>query len=287
MKPETIIRQRLEAATDLPTLPQVFMKLQRLLNSDTSSALEVGKVIKDDPALTGKILRIANSAAFGARQKISSVSFAVARLGFQLTTDIVMSLSIINTFENSKTELDYAQFWKHSLSVAFAANLMHQYAKKTTAPEGLFTAGILHDIGILLLDQYAYDFYPAVVDYSRKKNTDLYLAEEEVLGVNHATIGAEQLVRWELPQRIIEAVACHHNPVKAESELIQTGEIIHLANFVCNNQGIHNGLGIFPTGFSQASWFDCGFLVEDIDTIIEEVNTEVEKSEVMLAATGT
>jgi len=281
-----VILKRLEKDTELPTLPGVFSKVSNLLRSDDASAADIAKVMKDDPVMTTKILRVVNSAVFGGHDKISSVSLAVARLGFKLTADIVMSLSVINLFQENGG-LSYKRFWRHSLSVAFASDFLITYMHvDRELKDTLFTAGILHDIGMLVVDQYAPEIYSKVIKYAQEKDIVIEEVEEQLLGMTHAEVGAVMLKKWNMAENIIDAVKNHHHPLSATSKSVSLAEVVHLANFICNNQGIDNGVGVSPPGFSEAAWFDCGLDVDIIPEIIDKVQFEVQKSEVMLAVSG-
>lgn len=281
MKFKEKIFDTLNKADDLPTLPGVFMKLSNMLHDDDASAADIAHVMKDDPSLTAKLLKIANSAAFGASRKISSVPTAVARLGFQHTADIVMSLSILNLFEK-KGQLDYTRYWIHCLSVAFTADALNEFSSKSPVKD-VFTGGILHDVGVLILDQYAGEQYASVVDFGKEKHIQLYEAEKQILGLSHAEAGAFLLEKWNLPENLVSAVRNHHSPLASTPGALSASEMIYLANFICNNQGIDSGFGVAPDAFSDAAWHDRGFAVDDIPAIIADVYRKLERSEVMLA----
>ena len=281
-----VILKRIQNDKELPTLPTVFTKVSGMLNNSDASAGDIAKVMRDDPALTTKILKVANSAVFGGSEKVASVALAVARLGFKQTADIVMSLSALNLFQ-VKAGIDYRKFWTHSLSVAFTAEALLGFSKNNLiVADTLFTSGILHDIGMMVLDQCAPDIYKKVLKYANQKDHQLHLVEKELLGITHAEVGAVMLAKWQLPEEVIQAVGCHHTPLTSKAKSLGMAEILHLANFICNNQGITNGVEVSPDGFSDAAWFDCGIDVEAIPEIIENVQVQVEKSEVMMAVAG-
>ncbi len=275
------ICRKIEEATDLPTLPEVIIKVEKLARDENSSASDLAKVMNHDPALTARVLRVANSAIYGARSPITSVTLAVARMGFTEVRNIALSLSILKLFAG-KGPVDYARFWKHSLSVAFATRILSRHMRVPARnTDDFFVTGLLHDVGILILEQYFAQIYHAALA-SAQPSVSLSELETDKLGIDHAHVGSLLLKRWRLPEVIVEAVRCHHRP-DAAVEARTAAQAVHLSNFICNNQGIDNGVEAFPSGFSQSSWHDCGFSVEDIPGLIEEVNEETAKSETMMA----
>ena len=274
---------RLETAADVPTLPGVFLKVFTLLNDANASATQVAAIIEGDPPLSAEILQIANSARLGAVDPVGSVQLAVARLGARQAGNVTLALSAVEGFE-SHGPLDCDRFWRHSLSVPFAAQILHRHRRGgEQEPQGLFACGILHNVGILLLDQYAGAEYASAISAARDQDRPLVQAEQERLGLDHTELGAWLLTRWGLPTFLINGVRHHHDPTQAGPGALALAELIHLANFTCNNQGIDNGTGGFPGGFSEAAWFDCGISLEDVPEIIEQVNAEVDRSNIMLA----
>jgi putative nucleotidyltransferase with HDIG domain len=277
------ILERIQQAGELPTLPGIVTKLMRVVEDPHASAQQIAQVIEHDPVLTTRILKVANSVAFGSVNPVPSVTQAAARLGLKQIRNITMTLSVIDLLKGS-SNLDYTRFWKHCLSVAFAAQIIARHARKFEQErDHIFTAGMLHDIGMLILDQFANDLYQQVGALAHDKDRESYLVEQEVLGIDHAETGALMLEKWNLPACIADSAHYHHVPCDAPESTRPIVQLVHLANFACNNQGIDSGMDVFPTSFSNASWFDTGLSVEDIPVIIQEVNNEVAKSTVMLA----
>ncbi|MFH1147047.1 MAG: HDOD domain-containing protein [Pseudomonadota bacterium] len=280
------ICRKIEEARDLPTLPEIVIKVEKLARSDSASARDLAKIMDHDPSLTARVLKVANSVIYGGRNPITSVTYAVARIGFTEVRNIALSLSVLKLF-TSKGFVDYAKFWKHSLAVAFASRALQRHVRAVNdSTDDLFVMGLLHDIGIVLLDQFFPKVYHPVLDIAAKDSTSLSELEKESLGIDHAKVGSLLLERWRLPETVVEAVRCHHFPDMAKQARIGA-QVVHLANFMCNNQGIDNGIEAFPSGFSQSSWHDTGLSVDDIPKLIDEVNEEAAKSDVMMALGGT
>tara|TARA_B100001248_G_scaffold262700_2_gene261126 strand:+ start:14925 stop:15797 length:873 start_codon:yes stop_codon:yes gene_type:complete len=281
------ILEELKAKSKLPSLPKVINKLLSLISNPMASLEDISNIISLDPATGGRILRLANSVSFGFSEKTASIDEAIGRIGFQSTCDIVVSMALINTFDKvDGVELN--QFWLHSLSVAFAAQLIEKRSPKINGlSDEAYTAGLFHDLGILVLANYFGEKYSEVIQTAYDDEQPLRIVEKEMLGIGHPEAGHALLSHWEIPEIISKAAWDHQRPA-APHEGSTPGEImaqvIHMANFACNHQGIHNGIDTCGFSFSEATWFDMGLSVESIPEMIEEVLMKVEATHNILNA---
>ncbi len=275
----------IDEAQNLPTLPEIVVKVEKLARDENASAKDLANIMNHDPALAARILKVANSVVYGGRTPITSVTYAVARIGFPEVRNIALSLSVLKLFAG-KGYVDYTKFWKHSLSVAFGSRILERHSRAVDGKdEDLFVVGLLHDIGILVLEQYFGRIYRTVLSSAAETSAPLSEVESRELGIDHSEVGALLLAKWRLPEVIVEAVRYHHVPDMAAQARTAT-QAVHLANFICNNQGIDNGVEAFPSGFSQSAWHDFGLTVDDVPKLIKEVTREAAKSETMLALGG-
>lgn len=278
---ETII-EKLHSANNLPSFPDVVIKLSELLQSSSANTGEISQVIRTDPALTSAILRLANTLAFNVSGNVSSIDEAVIRIGFKSISDMALSISVIKNFSDEGL-INYPTYWKHCLSVAYGTQVIEQYATKIHGSDNsMYTAGLLHDIGILIFDQLFSEYYYEVLVEAKQRDTQLYKIEQEILGIDHAEVGAMMLKRWKLPPGIVDAVRFQYTPyIKTEHSNMST-KILHMADFACNNQGISNGIEAFPLDFSKAAWFDTGLEINDVPLIIKLVNQQTKKAQEIL-----
>jgi len=282
------IIETLSTIPDLPTLPQVATRLQAEVSSPNASAGTISEIIREDPAISIKALKVANSPLYGLGRKVTDIRDAVRILGFKEVYKIVVSMSTLKLF-NSASHIDYKRFWNHSLSVAFATKAIVDFTGKGCAPidsekiSDLFIAGLLHDIGLLVMDQYMPEKYEAVLNaIPEMGDVPLYGVEYECLGISHGEVGGIILKQWNIPSHIANAVAFHHDSEKIKEDKEIT-EIVHMANFICNNQGIDNGAGVPPLSFSDEAWANLDMSLEDIPGIIKEVQEQAEKSPILMA----
>jgi putative nucleotidyltransferase with HDIG domain len=227
----------IENIRQLPALPLIVNRLIKVVNSPDSSAEDAADLIEKDPALTTKVLRLANSAFYGMPRSISSVSSAVVVLGFNTLRSLVLSASVMTMFpgDNAKMAFDRLRFWKHSIVTAMVARTIAQHIIGVTImdPQSAFCAGIMHDIGKLIFDLFTPQEYAVVCRQSREKGMSVVESETAVMGITHAQIGAILADKWALPLELEAAIVHHHEPQAAKNirELVTT---VHLADGIAH-----------------------------------------------------
>ncbi|MCD4829325.1 MAG: HDOD domain-containing protein [Candidatus Cloacimonetes bacterium] len=219
----------------LPAVPVIVVQLLDLVDDPKTSSGTLAQLLSSDQALTAKTLRLANSSYYAFAQPIKTVQLAISLLGYQTVVGLALSLAFTRSFacERHEDEFDVMAFWEHSLSVAVAARGLARELNVEAAP-ALFTMGILHDIGKLIIHESMYEHYLAIDIRVRLRGEPSYRAERTVMGANHAEIGSWLCESWRLPAEIGCAVRYHHEPSSGEGEAIC---IIHLADFICNRLG--------------------------------------------------
>jgi HD-like signal output (HDOD) protein len=234
-----------------------------------------------------KTLKAANSPLYGLERKVTDIREAVTVLGFKEVYRLVMTMTTINLFKKS-SHIDYRRFWRHSLSVAFATKAVFKFTGKDCLAEkddilsDLFIAGLLHDIGVLAMDQFLPGYEEVIGAVYSMEDVPFYGVEYEIMKISHGEVGGHLLLLWNMPEHLTTAVAFHHLPEMAPVQR-DFARIIHIADFICNNQSIDNGIGAEPTSFSDEAWNNLGISVDDIKSIIEHVRAEAAKSPLMLA----
>lgn len=227
---------------ELPALPAVACKVMELVEDPRTSAQDVEAVLKKDQSLTAQVLRLANSAFYGIPRRITTVAEATVFLGFKTLKGVVLTASLSGMLQRklSGYVLERGELWKHSLSVAFSAQTL---AKKTRfpRPEVAYTAGLLHDIGKLILDTYLKASYREVLERVDRTGSTFLEAEEEILGFNHAAVGAQLTEHWGFPSSLVEAIGFHHQPDLATKDPSLCA-IVHLADWLSVTLGI--GMGV-------------------------------------------
>ena len=233
------ITRIVEDVDNLPSLPSIVLKLIDVVNSSDSSADDAAVLIEKDPALTSKMIRLANSAFYGIPRSISSVTSAVVVLGFNTIRSLVLSASVAKIFEG-KHSLDMDRFWKHSVVTAMTSKMIVRHLMKVRMmdPESAFCAGVLHDIGKLIFSQYMPDDYAAVCNYAKEHKVPLIEAEDKCLGINHAMVGKVLADKWSLPLDLEYTIVHHHDPDDIiDSKTAHLANVVHLADIIAHEVG--------------------------------------------------
>lgn len=229
----------LKKIRNLPTLPSILSKIIATLDDPNSSAAELEKIIRHDQALTTKLLAVANSAYYGFRHQITTVGRAVVAVGYNEVRNLCMGLSLMgflhpSTFKNSRQA---SQLWLHSLAVSEAAKVL---AKGTGAAEAdiAFTAGLLHDVGKVVLAA----FYPDDVDKLTRTMAEKeipFLEAERELEMSHERVGRALADHWELPPAMVEVISRHHTPAPSQ-DYFGLVSSVHVADYLCHRLGFND-----------------------------------------------
>ncbi len=206
----------LSHSEDLPTLPSVATQIYDIASNPESSGTELANLIMKDPALTSKLLKTVNSAFYGNPQKISSVKQAVVLLGTEEIVDLAFGLAAAKVFDTKPIGglIDPKMLWHHAICTALIAQNL---CKSVPAyrDSGVFTAGLLHDVGKIFLIEKFPDIYKKTYSSTAEHDLPLFELEEDHFGMNHATIGRNLSSRWNLPEQLIYAITYHHQPFNA------------------------------------------------------------------------
>ncbi|PKM76764.1 MAG: hydrolase [Firmicutes bacterium HGW-Firmicutes-15] len=231
-----------EAVNDLPALPHVVVRIMELTEDPNTTAQQINDVLNQDQGMTAKVLRLANSAFYGFPRRISTVTDATVFLGFKTVRSIVMAASVSDLLsrEVEGYALAPGELWRHSQCVAISARLIAKTCKFYTV-DVAYTAALLHDIGKVVLNSTMKQAYHEVVAMVESENIPFSQAEDQILGFNHAMVGAKIAEKWNLPPELVEAIAYHHNPEQSKINL-QLTSIVHIADVICLSMGM--GIGI-------------------------------------------
>ncbi len=237
--------EKIRAATaglkNLPSLPKTYLEIAEAVQSDSCSTELIAEIAAKDPGLSAKLLQISNSAYFGFGRKIFSVDEAVQLLGVSIIQSLALATPLYSSFDQKKCkDFPLEQIWDHSAQVAsLGRGLYRQHMDDPQLAEQAFAAGILHDIGKLILADSLGAEYSEVLKQSRETKTPLYLVEQEKLHTTHAEVGAYLLAIWGLPIPLVETVACHHHPQRCGTKDICLAGIIHISNALQHTQPGH------------------------------------------------
>jgi HD-like signal output (HDOD) protein len=219
--------------TQIPTLPKIFYQFKQAIDDPESTFDEISGIVGNDPGLTVRILKIVNSAFFEFPQQVETISHAISIIGREQLNDLVLSTVVIDQFKSiPQSGFNMETFWKHSIACGLSARCL-ALLKGEPNSERFFVAGLLHDIGRLVI----YLQLPfKVLEVSlrcKSKGENLHKAEFEAMGFNHADVGGELMRTWKLPKALEEAVEFHHSPAEA-TEFSLEASMIHVAEIIAN-----------------------------------------------------
>ena len=221
----------IKAVQDLPPMPKVVLKIQKLLLDPNSNAEEIATYIETDQALAAKVLKMANSPYYGMSGKVSSIQHAAVILGCKIIGELTTMAGFSHLMGKKLPGYGYKsdELWKHSLAVALAAKIIAEKINPELASEAL-TAGLIHDMGKLILDPYVLENRNAFDELVEDENLTFMRAEKQVLGVDHAEIASEICDHWKFPGSLSRAIKYHHNPSLSNKNEIAF--ILHLADYI-------------------------------------------------------
>lgn len=227
-----LVFQKIE---ELPILPSIYNKLNAKLNDPRSSFKDFADIIGTDPVLSAKVLKLANSAYFGFKHAIETITDATIAIGTEAISTLVIGLSIVSHFKNVAQDLiDMESFWKHSIACGVAARVISKYTSVKNA-ERLFVSGLIHDIGRLILWHNFSSEQHEIYRIAEQTNRFLVDVEDEVLGINHAVIGQLLMQKWKIPSSIEMVVSNHHTPLLSQNPL--ESSIIYLSDIIVSAVG--------------------------------------------------
>src|SRR3984957_11982041 len=218
---------------DLVTLPDVALRIARMVNDPNSSAAAIGREVSKDQAPTTRLLRIANSRALVQHGKIATISRAVTVLGVRQVRDLTVGFTAVRTFDGIGNELvTMASFWRHSVLCAVAATHIAE-RRAGGRDDSPFVAGLLHDVGQLVLFSRAPELARRALLMSVDSADDrgLYLCERDVVGFDHGAVGLALARTWALPRSLQECIEFHHEPERAQDYTLEVATV-HVANSV-------------------------------------------------------
>lgn len=215
--------------SELVSLPRAYQRISEMLEDPRYSAADIGKVVAHEPALTAKVLRMVNSAYYGFPSQIDSIPLAITVLGARALRDLVLATSVASAFSRINTQLvDMADFWHHSIYCGITARLLSKRLKLGQS-EQLFVAGLLHDLGKLVIYTKLPEQATQVLTRFAESQQPVFMLEREILGFDHADVGLALLKHWQLPEVFQQTTAYHHEP-SAELTHADQVALIHVAN---------------------------------------------------------
>jgi len=272
-------RQLLQETRGLPALAAVVTKVMTAVIEETS-AREIAELIEKDSAITSRVLKVVNSAYYGVSGHVSTVTQAVPILGIKVIKNIVLTFSVMDIFAQGKGKgVDFKKLWEHSFTTAVASRALAKRADYGD-PEEALVAGLLHDVGILLFVKHGQEEYGQVNDLVRMSGRPLLSVEQEVMGIDHAELGALLAEKWQLPEILVAPIRYHHNPETLEQggrQLRRLVQLVHLADRMSHlfTEPVDEAKLL---GYAQVLHEGLGIQREELPSVMNEISADVEQT---------
>jgi putative nucleotidyltransferase with HDIG domain len=269
----------LEALVDeepcLASLPTIFMEISEAIGDPRSSFVHIANVISKDTSLSAKLLKIVNSAFYNFPYKIDTISRAVTIIGSRQLSSLALGASVLRSFQGIPEDLvDMESFWKHSITCGISARMIASF-KNIPNTERLFIAGLLHDIGRIILYQRVPDLMSSILLQAKETHRFLRSMEAEALGVDHAHVGGMLLKKWKFPLAMEQAVAYHHDPLKSPHFL--EASILYLSDILANALEMGTSGDCLVSPLIPEVWDSLGLEKEAFTQIVQLIERQVEE----------
>ncbi len=272
------IQALIEGVPSLGSYEGVLAELTKVLDDPISTLVDIAQVVEKDPDLAARLLKLGNSSFFGFPCRLETVQDALNLIGVQQAQDLVRVTRIVSVFKGlSPAVVTMEAFWRHSLGCGVAARILAMNRRLPKA-EKFFEAGLLHDLGRLVLYTRAPDRVMEAYQRSQEKRMLLYEAERQVLGFDHTEVGEALLSAWNFPEGMRETVRRHHQPMGAGIFQLEAS-LVHLADFLVNAMALgSSGESRIPP-LDAKSWIRLNFSADILDSVVNAIDTQIEAVE--------
>ena len=257
------LEKLIDQSGKLGTLPAIVSRIFEVMDDPNSTAIQIGRIINEDPALTARLLKLVNSPFYGFVSKVDTVYRAIALIGHRELHSVVLATSAVKVFDGIPADLvDMESFWRRSLNTAVVARVLAAFRREKEI-ERFFIAGLLHDIGSLLLYMYLPEHETNAIVNHHAEEIPLWKAEKNEMGYDHAEVGGALLKKWSLPPMLYNAVNFHLYPQEAASDYQDAAWLVHLAWQIVRHHIDRDRLLAEDAEIDQAIW-QANDLKEDV-----------------------
>ncbi len=271
--PHVPIDKVLKRISEISTLPHVAMRVMKLANDSDSTTQDLKDAVESDPSLSARVLKCVNSAAYAMRSKITNLQQAISFVGFNQVRNLAITGSVSESFKKEVAVGQYQRsaLWQHMISVGICARLIALRCKMQNF-EDAFLAGLLHDIGIILEDQYVHEPFSVMIN-ALSPDKPLADSEREYLGFDHTTLGARIAEAWKFPPAVQAAVRFHHMSENYRGDDEKIVYCVEVANLICTLKDI-SSVGIKLVRFPQAALEGLSLQKEDLKVLVSDLDHE-------------
>jgi len=282
-----LIEKILRNIDEVPSLPISVSKILEVTKNPNASPNDLNKVISLDPILTGKVLKLVNSAYYSISTKVNSIVKAIILLGVNTIRNLALTTAVVpivgTGVKKSWLVLNVNGFWKHSIGTGVTAKMIAKHAgidKKVL--EEYFIGGLLHDIGKVILDHALNEKYSDVIQKSAKENKSLIELEDELLDINHAKIGKLLAEKWDLSPELSEVINFHHNPKECNPDFKHLVYAVAVANIFCQQKKIGSSGNMSDISIDEEILSFLKLREEDLNEWEKTISEEINKASIFM-----
>lgn len=269
--------------SDISSIKQVVTEILKIIKDESSSAKDLRNIVEKDPPLCAKVLKLANSAHYGYPKSISDIQEAIICIGFDAVKELALNQKVYELFMKEDTTHGYSRLslWRHCSAVALCCKMIYRREFRERG-DNVYVAGLLHDLGIIVEDQFFREMFEQALKKSAQEGINLYIAEKATLKIDHAAIARTIADDWNFPDELIHAMGLHHEPTEVEEEFERIVLTVYLANYTCQREKI----GYVDAPFRDVNLFNkclssLGIKAKAMDIIVEELKEEIKKLDQM------
>jgi HD-like signal output (HDOD) protein len=265
------------AIDEISTLPNIALSVMQMVDDPNCSITDLKKLMEMDVSLVTRIMRCVNSSAYALTSKMTNLQQAISYLGIKQIRNLVLTAHVNGLFKKNEEIGTYksTELWRHLVSVGICARLLAMRLKIEYF-EDIFLAGLLHDVGIIIEDQYLHKYFSTLI-HSLDHNKTLPENEQEQLGIDHTMLGERVGKKWNLPERILAPILYHHSSEHYEGDELQTVRCIEMANIICSLMGI-TSIGVQLVKFSSSLMAEMSLTKDSLVVLAEDFKKEYEAS---------
>ena len=277
-----LLDRTVERIHDVSSLPEVFVRVCEVVNDERSSVAELKEVVESDPSLASRVLRTVNSAAYGVSTSIDTLHQAICMLGFNEIRNLAITASVATIFKKDNSIGTYSRkgLWRHLVSVGLVSRMI-ALRSGSQRFDNAYLAGLIHDIGIILLDQHLHPSFVEIVEQV-SADTPLLTIERENIGFTHSDLGARIAQKWRFSEAAVSAIRFHHDAHRYDGESQQIVQSVQVANFICTLKDI-GSMGVRNVALPEPPVFS-GVSIgrRELTVLWEDVDRELEKQRALL-----
>ncbi len=265
--------------SDISSIKEITIQLITVVNDPKTGAKDLKNIIEKDPPLSARLLRVANSAYYGFRRRISNVQEAIVGIGFNAVKELALNQKVCELFQKDYYFEGYSRsaLWEHSVAVALCNKSIYMKEFRELG-ENIYTAGLLHNIGIIIEDQFLQNNFIDALMQSKNDKCNLLYAEKNIFGFDHTDIGRAIADNWDFPDKLAIAIGNHHDPESVDKKFKKFVLTTYISDYFCQR----NDIGYSDAPYENESLYakclrELKIQEKAMDFIIEDVQEEIEK----------